>query len=789
LQTGAIISVVTVILIGFILNYERLWDDKITTKSRIAERLVKDVFEMNMLIHDYWMYKGQIGERAFAQWRSKFASMSNLQTMLEAKNPQEQALIAEIRGNLNSIDILFNDLRALEGRKSGDERGDGTLSAEMADKIFFQIMGRSQTVISRSTQLYDMNYKALADIHNKSRIFIITSIIFLTFSIIITSYLINRGISKPIDGINTWLEILGKGNLDYKMNVASENEISRIANSIEILAAKLKETTVSRDELVAEIVEREKSQKEQLITRDRLKRLSEAATEGVVISERGRIVDVNEQFARMFGYGVEEMKEHSAEDFVAPHERDKIRNKISSGYEQPYETVGLRKDGTTLDLLICGKTLTLEGSHMRITAINDITAFKSKEKALIQARDEWERTFNTITDFIMLLDCGCNITRMNEAMAKALGLTPDEAIGRACYELVHALDKPIDNCPYKRLLEDGREHTVEIYEARLNAHYLITMTPLQNPDGTLCGSVHILRDITQQKEMMEELTEKTYALDRLNKNLESLVENKVSEIRQKEMLLIQQSKMAAMGEMMAAVTHQWKQPLNSLGMLVQDIGDAWRYKELDEAYINKTVKESMTQINFMSRTLNDFKNFFKPSREKETFDLIGVAADAASLLSPQLKINNISYRITCHAHNRSFNHYSEVIPCDATRVTTYKNYLSHVILNIMTNSRDAIVDRRQKGLLEADEGGAIHVDVYRNDGTLRMEISDNGGGIPGGVIDSIFDPYFTTKEGEKGTGIGLYMSKMIVEDALGGKISARNIDGGAVFTIEFKNVT
>ncbi|MBF0466956.1 MAG: PAS domain-containing protein [Nitrospirae bacterium] len=789
LYIGAVISIFTVILIGFILNYERHQDEEITNKSRIAERLVKDVFEMNILVNDYRMYKGHIRERAFAQWQSKFKSTLKTQAMLESKNSQEQLLLDELRQNLDGINFLFNNLIAIEGKKQENGNANDILLVEMKDKIFAQIMGRSQTVISLSTQFYDMNYETLGAIHNKSHFFIISSILFLTFSIIITSFLIKQGISKPIAGITVWLEILGKGNLDYKMGIEGDNEISRIAKSLEMMAAKLKEITVSRDLLVAEINEREKSQSEQTKISDRLKRLSEAATEAITIVDNGLIVDANEQYTRMLGYGSEEIKGHSAMDFVVPQERARVRDIILSGYEQPYETIGLRKDGTTLDLLICGKTLILEGSNMRITAITDITAFKSKERELIQARDEWEKTFNTITDYLMLLDSDHKITRMNETMARKFGITPEEAIGKICYELVHGLDKPDENCPHNQLLQDGLEHTVEVYEERLNAYFLVTVTPLRNSNGTLYGSVHIMRDITKLKNSEIDLTAKTYVLERLNKNLETIVNDKVNEIRQKELLLIQQSKMAAMGEMMAAVAHQWRQPLNSLGLLIQDIRDAYQYKELDDAYIDKTVKNSMAQINFMSKTMNDFKDFFKPSSEKETFDMIEIAANVFSLISHQLKINTINYRITCHVHGASFGHYSEVIPCDATSVTAYKNYLSHVILNIITNSRDAIIELKQKGLMDAAEEGMIRVDVFRDNGSLRMEISDNGGGIPNDVIDRIFDPYFTTKEGEKGTGIGLYMSKMIVEESLGGKISARNTDAGAVFTIELNNVS
>lgn len=298
-----------------------------------------------------------------------------------------------------------------------------------------------------------------------------------------------------------------------------------------------------------------------------------------------------------------------------------------------------------------------------------------------------------------------------------------------------------------------------------------------------------IQDIAKLKDTENILKEKTLALNLMNNNLEGVVNEKLNEIRQKEVLLIQQSKMAAMGKMIESITHQWRQPLNIIGILIQDLKDSLEYNELDKTYINNTVKEAMAQVKFMSKTMNDFKNFFKPSLEKETFDLIRIAADVFSLLSHQLINNNINYKINCHVHNKSFNHYSEVIPCEATMITSYKSYLFHVILNIINNSNDAIVKLRKNDEINRDKKGIINVDVYRNNGSLRMAISDNGGGIDDKIINRIFEPYFTTKNREIGAGIGLYMSKMIVEDALGGKIHASNIDNGTEISLELRFLT
>ncbi|KJU81743.1 multi-sensor signal transduction histidine kinase [Candidatus Magnetobacterium bavaricum] len=629
----------------------------------------------------------------------------------------------------------------------------------------------------------------------------------------------------------------------------------------------------------------------------------------VTITLDGKIGDVNSSTEAVTGYSREELigtdfSRYFTEPDVA---RIGYQAVFEYGRVQDYELSVRHRKGHVTPVLYNASVYRDETGKVIgvFAAARDITKLKIKELSLIQARNEWERTFNTIPDLIMILDTNHRIIKMNETMVKKLEITAEEAIGKACYEIFHSTEKPLDNCPHEQLLTDGLEHTIEAYDGRLNAYFMVTTTPLHNPDGKLYGSIHlardissirhiqdqlfaeneknkamlkaigdgvtiqntdyrityqnqmlidifgdrvgeycykayenndqicydcpvervfkdgnvhtsvrhvvksdgksayfhnvsspirdvsgnivaaieIARDVTRQKEAEEELKLKTYTLGRLNENLEALVKSKVDELRRSEQLLIQQSKMAAMGEMIGAIAHQWKQPLNAIGLLIQDLKDANEFGELDDKYLNNAVADIMKQLDFMAKTIDEFRNFFKPSKTKETFNLIGLSLDVFSMLSPQLKINSISHRITCHIHNKTFTDYATAVICaDTTVLTTYKNQLAHVLLNLINNAKDAIVERKDRGLLTTE--GMISVDCYKDDRTLRLEISDNGGGIAEDIFDKVFEPYFSTK-GDKGTGIGLYMSKVIIEESLGGKISARMIEGGCVFILEF----
>lgn len=252
-----------------------------------------------------------------------------------------------------------------------------------------------------------------------------------------------------------------------------------------------------------------------------------------------------------------------------------------------------------------------------------------------------------------------------------------------------------------------------------------------------------------------------------------ITERRIAEIKQQEQeqLLIQQSKMAEMGEMVAAIAHQWKQPLNIIGLNVQEIKDAYEYNELDEAYINQTTGLMMDQISYMSDTIDDFRNFFKPSKEKEDFALRMAVEEVVKVFSAQLKNNNIAVEITCDSD-------------EIYHIFGRKNEFKQVILILVNNAKDAIKSYKEE-IGKRDYPGVIRFDITKQLNTIKLSISDNGGGINEAILPRLFTPYLTTK-GEQGTGIGLKLAKTIIEAGFGGMISAHNTETGACFSIEIK---
>jgi C4-dicarboxylate-specific signal transduction histidine kinase len=220
--------------------------------------------------------------------------------------------------------------------------------------------------------------------------------------------------------------------------------------------------------------------------------------------------------------------------------------------------------------------------------------------------------------------------------------------------------------------------------------------------------------------------------------------------------------MAMMGEMMGAIAHQWRQPLNTLGLLIQDVPEAFRYGEFDQDYAIKFSQNAMNTINKMSKTIDDFKNFFKPQKEAIHFSIEDAVDETLSLLLPQLKSFNIDVQFVNTTLHKIFGH---------------KNELKQVIFILLSNANDALVLRKTPN-------PTITISIARDKEMYVLKIEDNAGGVPHEIIDRIFEPYFTTKHQAQGTGIGLYMAKEIIERTMQGSIYVTNTANGACFAID-----
>lgn len=271
-----------------------------------------------------------------------------------------------------------------------------------------------------------------------------------------------------------------------------------------------------------------------------------------------------------------------------------------------------------------------------------------------------------------------------------------------------------------------------------------------------------LHNLEEKKEIDRKLKEKQQELEELNRTLEERVREELQKNREKDALLITQSRQAAMGQMIGNIAHQWRQPLNAVGALIQLLPEAMSHGTLTSRYLDFQTRKAMDLIQFMSRTIDDFRNFFRPRKEKQLFRLQEVITGALSFLEGSFK--NRGVILNLHVQ-------------DDPSLYGFPNEYAQVILNILQNALDVLIERE----IEHPE---VTVSASAENGKAVVVIGDNGGGIAEGHLDRVFDPYFSTKEEGKGTGIGLYMSKTIIEQSMAGTLSAHNTPDGAEFRIE-----
>ncbi|MEE8588656.1 MAG: ATP-binding protein [Sulfurimonadaceae bacterium] len=265
--------------------------------------------------------------------------------------------------------------------------------------------------------------------------------------------------------------------------------------------------------------------------------------------------------------------------------------------------------------------------------------------------------------------------------------------------------------------------------------------------------------VEQNSRYNEKLQRQEKELARYKYELTNLVKQETEAHLKSEKMLQQQAKMAAMGEMMDAVAHQWKQPLNALSMLGQLLQMDFQEGIVDDAYIDNMLKDTNEQIEHMISTLTEFRTFFRPDKEPEPFGLKRCIQTVMLLMKDELMRNQIEVHIESE---------KEII------INGIENEFKHLILNIIANAKDAFTERERKQR-------AIYIRFYEENGNIILQIEDNAGGIPDDIIKDIFKPNITSKE--DGTGIGLYMSAQIAQK-LSGQLYVANTERGAEFTLE-----
>lgn len=586
-----------------------------------------------------------------------------------------------------------------------------------------------QTGQTLSTQVNDMVHKAYSRLADKtqtslehisrSKFILYVLVIIAPFIAAALFSLFIREFTRPVQVLLAATRKLKSGDLDYRVE-GLKDEFGEVATSFNEMLESLKEN-------LHQIQENE----------GRYRTLFESAGDAIFIidiegEKTGNIVDANPAAAEMHGYRIEELlKLNLIKDLDAPDASSEASQRIERILKGEWikdEINHRKKDGSVFPVEISAGLIQYMGGRYVLAIDRDISKRKQMERMLIQAKIEWEDTFNAITDMITIHDTEFNILRANKAAEKILGLPILENQKAKCYQYYHGTDLPPEYCSSCKCLETEEPISCEMYEPHLSKFLEIRAMPLYDSHNQLSGLIHVIRDITKR--------------------------------RQVEAALQRAEQLKMVGELAAGLAHEIKNPLAGIKGSIQVLVETADIAQEDRSLILKAIDE----IKRIETLLKSLLNFAKPPKLQlmptDINDLLDKAI-ALSLKHPSLARNS----------SKAINVLKD-FDSDLYEIMADPMQLQQVFLNLMFNAIEAM-----------PQGGALAVKTLLDDteNMLHIAISDSGKGMKPLILDQIFLPFFTTKR--KGSGLGLSICQRLV-DQHGGSISAESAPGkGTVFTL------
>jgi len=543
---------------------------------------------------------------------------------------------------------------------------------------------------------------------------------------------------EKIQQPNTWIDIgVFSAGILFSWLIGRQGEIKRL------LEKSTEELQYQAVKLNQEITERKRAEEEIRQSEKRYRLLAENATDviwTVDVNSPTQLTYISPSVTRLLDYSVKEAMDKNMEEVFTPVSHKlamKLFTEELTAYNteqkqisksQTIEIELYRKDGSIIPVeTICSLILDPDGKPGNFLVIaRDISKRKQIEKRIIHAAEEWRTTFDSITDLISIHDQDNKIVRVNKTFADTFNIKPVDLIGRYCYEVVHGTKEPCQNCPHRQTLETQKPASAEFFESNLGLYLQISTSPMFNNLGEVIGSVHVTRDITQHKQIEEQL--------------------------------IMTDRLASIGELTSGITHELNNPLTSI------IGFS---ELLMEESPPDDIKKDLDIINNEAKRASDIiKNLLTFARKhtpvKQVSQISKIIDDVLKLRAYEQKINNI--KINTH------------FVSDLPEIMVDYFQIQQVFLNIIINAESAMI--------EAHNHGTLTINTERIDNFIVISFTDDGPGIDKKNIDRIYDPFFTTKDVGKGTGLGLSICHGIVTGHNGKIYVKSKLGKGTTFIIE-----
>lgn len=476
---------------------------------------------------------------------------------------------------------------------------------------------------------------------------------------------------------------------------------------------------------------------------ERFEQLFNNSGVGIFIVDKDRlIIEANEACCKIFGFSYDQLVGQSA--FVmhlsyatyvnfAEIAFNKVRLDEALNLEYPFK----HKDGTTLWLRIAGDSI--PSNEEVLWTITDITS-------RIEAQEKLKESEALLQNAEEIAHFGSWEIVMDEERSMKWSKEMYLIYGEEPHEFTPTIER------FNRYLSavDAQRVKEVNQKALINTH----RKAIYDDNGFPLRLVGTSLDVTNQKENERKIQQ-------LNETLHLEVQLQLEKLREKDKQLQYQSRLIQMGEMLSMIAHQWRQPLAAIAATTSFLSAKLMLEEVNKEEFEEEIGRIETYVSHLSKTIDDFRSFFKAVKQQERVSLDVVVEKTLNIVKPLLVTKNITVitDFTCKQ-----------------KIETYSNELAQVILNIIKNAEDALLDN-------AVREPTIWIRTYDDVRMLYLEIKDNAGGIDEALFEKIFEPYFSTKFDKDGTGVGLCMSKTIVEEHCKGSLNVHNEAGGAVFTI------
>jgi len=549
---------------------------------------------------------------------------------------------------------------------------------------------------------------------------------------------ITRSITRPIKTLHEGTEIVGGGNLDYKIGMKAKDEIGQLARAFDKMTRNLNRTTTGVDKLTEEVAHRKKTEEELRESRKRFRSLVETTSDWIwEVDRNGVYTYASPKVEALLGYVPEEVIGKTPFDLMPAEEAERLTDLFQAFIDsrksfQALENTNLHKDGRRVMLETSGVPIFDDSDEfVGYKGIDrDITERKQAEEEIRRAAQEWKTTFASITDMVSIHDKDGKLLRVNKAFANVFGAEPEELIGKACYEVVHGTKKPWPECPMKQMLETKKPVVAEFFEPRLGIYLEVSGSPILNEEGEFVAFVHVTKDITERKRMEEELKQTLAELERSNAELE---------------------------EFAYVASHDLQEPLRMVASYLQLIER--RYKNRLDKDADEFIAFAVDGATRMQKMINKvllYSRIGKQSKPLRPIDCEDILDQVVANLAASIQESGVIV---------TRDPLPTVMANDALLIELFQNLIGNA------------VKFRGKKL------PGIHIKAEKKGSDWVFSVRDNGIGVDPRHAERIFQIFQRLHGRNKypGTGIGLAVCKKIVE-RFGGRIWVESETGkGSTF--------